>query len=235
MDNFQKTLENLSEIDKAKSLGYLCISAIRALNLMNVTLFDIKPDNLLFSKTNDILHPVFIDFSADFVIDFSKNLTNFNKFLNGFVNSAYWVWPLEIFLLLANPNYNNYSEFIGQVESFLNIKMSNNLQKVTNHAIKKYVLYNLNSGKKSKQIEIFSKMTAFMIGRAFAFNVKDKKLKQIIACMVEQDIRYRCSLVEAVDMLLDSYKLVKEDLVMEMEEQPMNVQKMFDYENKLKN
>ena len=79
-------------------------------------LMDIKPDNLLFRVHNHHLHPVFIDFSSDHVIqnvpsDWKRYVTSFAK--------LYHTWTPEVKMLIERAN-NPTIDYDGIVRNIRN-------------------------------------------------------------------------------------------------------------------
>ena len=102
---FQKIGIILSEKEILKSLLYSLHGAKKCVDQLNTGLFDIKPDNLLFSITHhnneEYLHPTFIDFSSDFVLTSQQEFLNFFEKWGGSGNPTYYqYWSYEILTMI---------------------------------------------------------------------------------------------------------------------------------------
>jgi len=92
-----------------KVLGHVCLATKTALD-NNIGLMDIKENNLLFvTKDNKYIHPVHIDFSYDYIIDF-KDLT-LETYLEHWSRShpTYNIWTPEARGIMMRNYYGKLS------------------------------------------------------------------------------------------------------------------------------
>ena len=234
--SFDKVIRELDELSFAKSVGYLVLTAMRYITDMKVSLFDIKPDNLLFSKSENIIHPVFIDFSADFVIDINKKSNSFEKFIRGFENAGYFVWPLEIYLLLESPSRSNYKSFVDKVIMFTGIDLEDPKNSKALDEILNYTVGELNATGFRREI-MFGKFAVYMIARAVTMSMKQSqrkyKIDKILDLMTHTNVMKRPDLYKVIDMIKTTYNLKTQDMVIGIDEIPKNVQKYFPLPKKI--
>lgn len=94
--SFQKITNNLNTINFLKSYFYLLTGAIQCSRKLKILLLDIKRDNLLYKEeSKDVVVPVFIDFSDDFVL---KKKIDLATFVTRY-SSYYQTWSTELFVL----------------------------------------------------------------------------------------------------------------------------------------
>lgn len=210
--SFDKITKDLGPIDFLKSLSYLLIGAQNCVYDLNILLLDIKPDNLLYSEDNkNILYPVFIDFSDDFVI---KNNKDLQYFINGF-SSYYDTWTLEMFYafyIIRNMNGKNSKKLINDVYNYRKIDM------IKLHNNKKYSLLNvilklINNKLSKKELQLFyEKQMVYSIGISFfhSFDNSSKKkelykygIDKILSGLINEFYFDRLSIDDAMKQIID--------------------------------
>ena len=98
-EDFEKNLISMNYSETTNVMTYLLLCARKMISLDRMHL-DIKPPNILFKKTDKKLHPVLIDFTADFILKTDDNGVNFfQDFLPRFGGDVYIIWPIEIYAL----------------------------------------------------------------------------------------------------------------------------------------
>jgi len=97
LDIFQYLIDNKNLF---RIIGHLARGIKIAARKSQVTLLDIKYDNILFTKYSDnFICPVFIDFTAEHVLTKERNLHDYAKDFSS-SNVDYYPWPPEIKILL---------------------------------------------------------------------------------------------------------------------------------------
>lgn len=124
--SFQKITQKLKTQDFYKSLLYLLIGVKKCVRDLKCLLLDIKGDNLLYKEEQkDVVVPVFIDFSNDFVI---KNKDDLSMFIRRF-GSYYNTWSLEMFILFTMVR-DEKSETVKKLYKDLNMYRGIELKKL---------------------------------------------------------------------------------------------------------
>ena len=105
--NFKEVLRTLDELDILKCLGYVLSAARHCIYDIGFLLGDVKGKNLLFRKyQKKFIHPVFIDFSSDYVVTSKREFLKFmSSFSKGGRATRYLVLPNEIFIYDYFLNY----------------------------------------------------------------------------------------------------------------------------------
>lgn len=245
--DFLDITSKLSKENIFKSLAYLLEGAKHMIYNLNVCHFDVKYPNLLYSKDNndDKIYPVYIDFSADFVI---RDLKSFNNFLDGFGSAtSYWIWPLEINALYYHLYYNMLSKHKRKklLDGLMNdhdIDLNNKNDKLLFDNIIKYSKKALKN--KHDLLGLYNKIMVYEIGTAFMDSLKksqlrnDKDIINILSSMMNIDVIYRPYISDVDDMLKKyiSYT-VRNDLFIDLkkEKSKKDIQKKVNKSNKVKN
>jgi DNA-binding ferritin-like protein (Dps family) len=202
--DFDKVIPKLTEKQVLQSIGYLCSTALRYIYDMNITLMDIKPDNLLFTHSENYIYPVFIDFSEDFVL---RGATGLSKFYSRGYPRPYFVWPLEVnswFAPYGKVITKEMKDFAKYVEQYNRIDILNPSNRQALVDIHNYVRKSLSD---RKQVKIFSeKLTCYMIGISVVYALGNKlktykKVEKIVNLMTEADVRKRQLLVDILNLI----------------------------------
>jgi len=97
MDVFKYLIDNKNLF---RLLGHLVKGVRIAARKSNVTLLDIKYDNLLFTRySENFICPVFIDFTSEHVLTKERTLYDYMRDFSS-SNSDYYPWPPELKMLL---------------------------------------------------------------------------------------------------------------------------------------
>jgi len=154
---------------------------------LNVCHLDVKYPNLLYSKDDgdDKIYPVFIDFSADFVI---RDLASFKKFYKGFgASTDYWIWPPEINALYYDFETNGLSQskinkdkYLQKFIKGLRDNKDIDIQTSNDHLFFKNIIDYAKNGISTKYglLGLYNKMMVYEIGMAFYDSVKKTSLKK---------------------------------------------------------
>jgi hypothetical protein len=228
--SFDNVVERLTPEQILTSIGYLCSTAIFYIHNMNITLVDIKPDNLLFSQFKNYIYPVFIDFSEDFVLEGTKGL---KEFLTRGYERPYFVWPLEVNNLFRIKSKGD-SSYAKAIEKFSQIKFS----QINNKQLSDNMKYFVNSLKNEYDRKMISdKITTYMIGRSFLYVMENvpgfftkpeyKYVRNILFLMTQPLIYERITLPQVITTLTDQYK-IKNDFIIEKKNLSKQTLSMFD-------
>jgi len=223
---FPKIAKKLNTEDLLKTMKYLLIGAKKSLINLNITLLDIKIENLLFiknSKYPNLINPVFIDFSPELV---PQSKSNFIDFLDGMGISYYFVWPREIMLaaykndlrkmkkLPKEPKEGDSDKVWEKYEKIElhNIRLQNDIEDFKEN-IKKNNNYDMSKNNYKKDVRDYEKALnkdyKNLMGKAMVYQIgncyKDLELKNpsadfinIMNKMIEQDYKKRLNIDEAI-------------------------------------
>ncbi len=206
--DFPKITQNLSEKDFLKSLAYVLNGAKQCIYEMNVLLLDIKGPNLLYSKDDghDDIYPVFIDFSADFVIKSKKGFLGFIKSFGKSQLPYYDTWSFEILALFyaeftarnnvnTTKNGNMINDYFDDIQYNRGIDLDTKNGENMMNAVIKYV--NTNTKTLNGLYGIYNKIMMYSIGKTYyrAFRnskiKKNKVIEQILFGLIDEDIHSR--------------------------------------------
>ena len=122
--NFKKIFREIYSYENLFLIvAHLIWGTQKLVNKTHYVMMDIKASNLLFSVYNkEYLHPVFIDFSPDYMV--GKYLT-FKKYVHSFrkTNPNYRTWPPEVRILMArekDPSISGIDLIFEQQKNMLN-------------------------------------------------------------------------------------------------------------------
>jgi len=228
--DFKDITAKLSKKNVLKSMSYLLHGAKIMIYDLNVCHLDVKYPNLLYSKDDgdDKIYPVFIDFSADFVI---RDLESFKKFYKGFgASTDYWIWPPEINALYYDFATNGLSQSQINKDKYLQkfikgLRDNKGIDILTSndHLLFENIIDYATIGISTKHglLGLYNKMMVYEIGMAFYDSVKktplrkDANIMKIINAMLDVDPTTRPYIDDVQDMISKhiSYKNRNELLI----------------------
>ena len=214
--DFKDITANLSKENILKSMAYLLQGAEVMVYDLKVCHLDVKYPNLLYSKDDgdDRIYPVFIDFSADFVI---RDLASFKKFILGFgASTDYWIWPAEINALFyhfetmgMSQREINKNKYLQKFRKGLRDNKGIDIESTNGHlffeSITDYAVKSLN--KQYSLIGLYNKMMVYEIGMAYYDSLektkfkKDKDIMGIINAMLDEDVTTRPYISDVKNMI----------------------------------
>jgi hypothetical protein len=154
--NFNEKMEKMNNKEISKTLLYLCHGLNFMLYELGLTLYDIHSGNLLFAKKGDYFHPVFIDFSPDYISKITPQ-----NFINYVLNNK------------SRFEYKNYIDIYTLIYDFVAnwYKKPKITKKHSKYYIQLYSYFMLNifkEDKRNKTFDIFlEKFLLETIGSSF--------------------------------------------------------------------
>ena len=231
--DFHKVANKLSDKDLLKSIAHLLNGAKKSVYGLGIVLLDVKHLNLLYvnSETEkNKIHPVFIDFSPEFVPQSKKE---FREFFATMGPRFYQPWPLEMIMTLYTietklplgsrykvNDFDNKSEMLEYAKKerkyMLNVVKEDIKSELGIDIIKnKKEMYKLYSDLKhdiSKNYEeVMDKIMVYSIARSFAhLGRKRPEFLKIITPMLYPEPKYRLTISESLKMISKEIGSVKE-------------------------
>ena len=213
---FQKIGVILSEKELMKSLLYSLHGAKKCIDELNTGLFDIKPDNLLFSITHhddkEFLHPTFIDFSSDFVLTSEQEfLKFFPKWSSRGQMTYYQYWSYEILTMIymtfdqhnsknmsKSKKYRAKQDFEEQIYAYHEIPKT---KKLFDKKIQEYIIKTM--GKKDSHKILTKGAMVWAIAKSYhrIFDQKKSNYTGLVEKMLRHDPEDRPSLEESIKMV----------------------------------
>ncbi len=215
-EDFDKVSTSLCLKNQIKTLGYLIYAAKKSLYSYKVGLMDVKTLNLLYKLDGKYIHPVFIDFSPDFVLNDKDDLIDFAL---DYGSVQYPPWAFELLALnaylmtekntitrqelLRNPRYHNV---ISAANSMHNIDIRSDDGFETFKQIYEYMATLM---KKSDAFEkIVEKLMVFEIGIALLnLSDNDDRFGDLIFELLTPDPRSRPTFNKILNKLKKKYNL----------------------------
>ena len=211
-EDYDNITKSLTATNFLKSLVYLLHGAQKCVYELKTLLLDIKSPNLLYSQDDDDsedIYPVFIDFSADFVISNKKGFQNFIEVFGGGM-PYYDTWPFEIFALFYeqylyernSESADRYKQFIKNLKTYRNI----DIKSVNGERMVDKVLQYVNNKMRTSagSLALYDKIMMYAIGKVYyrAFSSSsfknDKFIDNILRNLMNEDITYRWYAQDAI-------------------------------------
>lgn len=193
--DFNDKIENMNNEDINKTLLYLCHGLNFMLYSLGLTLYDIHSGNLLFAKKNDSFHPVFIDFSPDYVSKVEP------------INFLYYVYNNK-----SRFEYDYYIDIYNIIKDFIEnkFKKTQNRKNMTKYyyKIKKFFdSYIFSNNIRNKKFDIFlEKFLLETIGGSFKKS-KYFKSNKFLKNITQDDILKRYDLDTLINKLTKELKI----------------------------
>lgn len=220
--SFQKITNKLKSEDFLKSLMYSLIGAKHCSQSLGILLLDIKRDNLLYKEeSKDVVVPVFIDFSDDFVIKTPKDLSLFYLRFASYYNT--WTVETMIIFIMNKFKLNKYHPSIKKImtdlKHYRNIDLSKLMKEPSMKLLIDGLFNDILEGKASKldYQNFCEKQMLYAIARSYSDsyfqseNVKDLrkyKIPELLGYLTSELYEERPSIDQAIDAIL---KILKND------------------------
>ena len=227
-EDFDKVAPKLSHKDLLKSIAHLLNGAKIAIYDLKVLLLDIKHFNILYvkdtkatekfnKKRTSFIHPVFIDFSPDFI---AKSKRDFKTFLRS-MGDYYSVWPLEILLTI----YMNLKKEQKATKNKKNLIQINQLLKIFENKLQLINGFTIQGNREKVKIivedfkdeinhnfkEISDKIMVYQIANSFIHLAANRpKLLKIIQPMLSLDFDKRLTIKQSLARIKKVIGSVKE-------------------------
>ena len=187
------SIDNNNDINKV--LLYLLIILKFGLYKLKLQFYDIKSDNILFINKNNYIHPVFIDFTPEFIIQNNKF-----GFLFYLTNNIYWINDTNKSNKSNNSNYND-KIFIDILFNFL---FNNSNGKVYNEYNNNYIK------NKYKNNKYFNKVYKFFYTYILIhINHKNKSFSNQYKMFIEKYFLYKIGMAFQKSKFFNSNKFIQ--------------------------